>query len=211
MAADAKLVLARRTSLGTPACRRLRRQGKIPGNVYGHGQDPVSVSIAEESIEAAVHGSQRVFEIEFEGTSDTDQVMFRELQWNAFGTRIRHFDLLRIDPNETVTIEVPVELRGTAAGTGSGGLLEQSLRTLTLECQVSRIPESIVVRINHLEVGDAIHVSEIEVPEGAMIQNPPEAAVVQVVAPVVEEEDEEAVDAAPAEPEVIGRQAEESE
>ena len=211
MASDKKIVLSRRTHLGTSACRRLRRDGRIPGNVYGHGQDPISVSVAEESIEAAVHGSHRVFEIEFEDTSDTDQVMFRELQWNAFGTRIHHFDLLRIDPNETVTLEVPVELRGIAVGTTSGGLLEHSLRTLTLECRVSQIPESIVVRINHLEVGDAIHVSEIELPEGTTVQNPPEAAIVQVVAPVVEEDEEEAVDTAPAEPEVIGRQAEESE
>jgi large subunit ribosomal protein L25 len=131
------------------------------------------------------------------------------LKWDALGQRIQHFDLLRVDPDERVEVEVPIVLRGTAAGTMTGGVIEQQLRSLTIECRAFEIPDAIRVRIAELQVGQAIHVSDIELPEGIVVQDPPESLIVQVVLPLVQEEAAAGEEAAPAEPELIGRKPEE--
>jgi large subunit ribosomal protein L25 len=210
MAANTKLVAEKRTQFGTSRCRRLRNGGTTPGNVYGHGQEPVAIAVSTDRLDALVRSGSRVIECEIEGNSET--TMFREVQWDAFGIRIQHFDLIRIDPDERVTIRVSVVTRGTAPGTLAGGHLEQPLRELTLNCVVSQIPDSIVVRIGDLEIGQSISVADLELPENIRYENPPDTVVVYVAEPVAEvEELEEGVDTGPVEPEVIGRKAEEEE
>ena len=204
MATETRLVVEKRVERGTAAARKLRRRGVVPGNVYGHEQGAVAISVSEDALRQVINAGTRVLDIELGGR--TEKTMFREVQWDTFGRELQHFDLIRIDAEQRVTVEVPLELRGTAPGTLAGGVLEQALRTFTVECLAVEIPESIVVRVGHLDVGDAIHVREIELPDGAVVQNPADATVVHVVKPVDEEEEaEEESMAAPAEPEVIGR------
>ncbi len=212
MSENVKMVAERRKNTGTAANRRLRKQGRIPGNVYGHGQEPISIDVPAESLNSAVHGGVKVLDLEIEGQTAT--VMFRELQWDTFGQRVKHFDLLRVAADERLTVEIPIELRGVAPGTLAGGVLETQLRSLKLECLAHQIPESITVRIGKLEIGDSIHVSDLEFPEGAEVITPPESLIVQVAEPVGDEDEAGEGDVpggGPAEPEVIGRKAEESE
>ena len=205
MAIERKLVAEKRTDLGTTACRRLRKRGVVPGNIYGHGREQISVTVSSETLDAIVHAGHKVIDFEIEGA--VEKAMFREVQWDTFGIRIKHFDLIRIDADERVTVEVLIELRGVAPGTRSGGVLEQ-IRSLTVECLAFEIPDSIRVRIGDLEVGQAIHVRDLELPQGTSVHNPPETVVVQIVQPVEEEDDAETEEIGLAEPEVIGKKAE---
>lgn len=204
MAHDSKLVAEKRTKLGSREARRLRARGAIPGNVYGHKQENVAIAVPNDVLAPIVHAGHRVVDIELDG--ETSKAMFREVQWDTFGVEIHHIDLVRIDADERVKVEVPVEFRGIAPGTLAGGMLETHLRALTVDCLAFLIPDSIPVRVSHLDIGMSVHVKDLEIPEGMTIENGPEELVVQVVKPQETAEEAE-TGLGPAEPEVIGRKA----
>ncbi len=204
MTTEHKLQAKRRTKLGTREARRLRKQGLVPGNVYGHKQDPVAIVCEREDIEALVRSRAHVVELELDGQVET--TVLRETQWDTYGTEILHFDLLRVDPTERVTVEVPIELRGVAPGVLAGGILEQPLHSLEIECPAIRIPDSIVVRIGDLQIGDILHVRDVEPPPDSKVLNPPDAVVLHIVPPKRGEVEEAAEEEAAAEPEVVKKE-----
>lgn len=193
-----KISAHKREKLGSIESRRIRRAGQIPAVVYGHGQEPAHISVEDVDLRNLIKNRERVFEIDVEG--QVEETMLRDLQWDTFGTEILHVDLVRIDASERVTLEVPVKLRGTSPGVISGGILEQPLHSLELDCLAHSIPENIPVRINALEVGDSIYVRDLEVPVGSKIHNAEDQIVVHVVAPKGESEaavtEEESAEAA---------------
>jgi large subunit ribosomal protein L25 len=189
--------------------RRLRKQGRTPGNVYGHGIAAVPISVATDALDSLIHGGSKVVEVDIDGKSE--QAIFRELQWDTYGINIYHFDLIRINPDERVTVEVAIELKGISPGAQAGGLIDQHLRSVSLECRAIEIPNSIIVRIGELQTGQAIHVADLELPPGMIVHNTPDTVVVQVVEPVEETDEDLTAEGGPAEPEVIGKKAEEPE
>lgn len=199
---EAKLVVQPRSESGSAACRRLRQRGLVPGNVYGHQTDAVPVSVASDILKPIIMAGVRVVDLELDGK--VDKALLREIQWDTFGTAINHFDFMRVDANERVKINVPVELKGTAPGAMAGGVLEQPLHSLTVDCLAYQIPDVIQVRIGSLELGQAIHVKDLEIPENVHVQNPPDAIVVHVVQ-VKEALATDAAAAAATEPEVVGK------
>ena len=144
--------------------------------------------------------------LDVEGKSETAVV--RDVQWNTWGTKIEHFDLLRVDPDEKVTIDVAVELRGTAPGVVAGGILDHHLHTMTVDCPAIDIPDRITVRIHNLEIGRVIHLSDLELPPSVHPHHPDDTIIVRVVEAAPEEEAEAPEGATGAEPEVVGRKAE---
>lgn len=200
MAIESTLKAQKRDKLGTAHSRRLRQQNIIPGNLYGHRVDPLPISVPEDELRAVIATGHRVVNIDVSGK--TESAIFREVQWDTFGIKIHHFDLVRVDADERVEVEVPVELKGIAPGTLNGGVVEHHLRTLTVECLAVQIPDNIPVRINMLDIGQGIHVKDLELPEGMVVRDNPEELVVQVIQPVEAPEAEEET-AAPTEPEVI--------
>jgi large subunit ribosomal protein L25 len=210
MAEAATLALQPRSGRGTAECRRLRNRGLVPGNVYGHGQEPLTICAGEEELTKLIISGHQVVDVEIAGTAD--KAILREVQWNTFGTQVLHFDLQRVSADERIHVDVHVELRGVAPGTlTEGGVLDHHLHAVTVECFASQVPESIVVRIHELELGDAIHVSDLQLPEGVVAVNPPDEVVVQVSRVGVAPAELEAVAEGPLEPEVIGRKAEAAE
>lgn len=202
MSTEVKLAAEIRTERGTRACNRLRQSGLIPGNVYGHTDEPQLITVHADAFSPHVRAGIKVFDIELNGKAD--KTLLRELQFDPFGVEITHFDLLRVDPNERVTVTVPIVLKGVAPGSiGSGGVLEQPLHSLTVDCLAYQIPDSIPVRINTLQIGDAIHVREVELPPDVHVQNAADAVVVHVVA--VRTQSLVAADAAGAQPELVGK------
>lgn len=199
---ETKLVAQRRTKLGTSANRRLRASGQVPGNVYGHKQDPISVSFSEKEAAALVRSTHRVVDLELDGKTET--AILRETQWDAYHKQLWHVDFMRVDANERVKVDVDVVLRGTAAGALAGGVLEHSLHMLHVDCLAINIPEAISVKIQGLQVGQAIHVKELDIPVGVTVLNNPDAIVVRVVQPIVVEV--APTEAAVAEPEVIKKE-----
>ncbi|MFN0052251.1 MAG: 50S ribosomal protein L25 [Planctomycetales bacterium] len=203
MAVAGKLSVKKRATLGSIQARRMRQTGLVPGNIYGHKQAAVPLTAQCGDVTALVRAGARVLDVELEGATET--AIIREVQWDHLGKQIVHFDLVRVDPNERLTVEVKVELKGTPPGVLSGGVLDHTLRTLTVECLAIAIPDSIVVKVGSLEIGQAIHVRELEIPPNTRVLNNPEAIVIRIAqhgdeAPVAATGTEGA-----AQPEVIGK------
>lgn len=185
MSHEGNLVVEPRTQLGSRHSQKLRAAGRIPACVYGHNEPTVSVSVSEEIVTALVHAGTRVVNVEYDGKSS--KALVREVQWDTLGLKIQHVDLLRVDPNQRLTLEVHVELKGTAPGVLSGGVLDHEMRSLTVECLAIAIPDSIVIKIGHLEIDGVIHVRDVEAPPDTKILNLPDLVVVQVKKKVEEE------------------------
>jgi len=200
MSQSAKLVVEPRKETGSAACRRLRNRGLVPGNIYGHNAEPTPCVVHEDLLRPILKSGAHVVDVDLSGK--VDQAVIREVQWDVFGKEICHVDLLRVDPNERVNITVPIELRGTAPGVLAGGILEQPLHQLTIDCLAYQIPDSIQLRITALQLGQAIHVRDLELPEGSHAHAQPDAIVVHVVKL---QEQATTTEAGPAEPEVIGK------
>jgi large subunit ribosomal protein L25 len=210
MAAEMKLAAAKRTHVGSTACRRMRRAGRIPGVVYGHQQASISFEVQWETLAPILKAGTRVVDLDVDG--HVEKAMFRDIQWDTFGISVQHIDLLRIDPNERVEVQVPVILKGIAAGALAGGILDHHLHNVTLECLAIQIPDCIPVKIGELQIGQAIHVRELELPPNTVIKNDPDTVVVQVKQLLAEEAVAgEAAEAGPAEPELVGRKVKEDE
>jgi large subunit ribosomal protein L25 len=209
MAAAMKLAVAKRTQVGSTACRRMRRDGRIPGVIYGHQQEPISFEVTWEALAPVLKAGTRVVDLDVEGHVET--ALFRDIQWDTFGIAVKHIDLLRIDPNERVEVQVPVVLKGIAAGALAGGILDHHLHSITLECLAIQIPDGISVKIGELQIGQAIHVRELELPPNTVVKNDPDTVVVQVKLAIETEEEAAEGAAGPTEPELVGRKAKEAE
>lgn len=189
--------------------RRLRAAGTIPAVLYGHGKECVALSVDGGALRDLVrHGSRLV---QLTGAV-SESALIRELQWDTWGTRILHVDFNRISLHEKVEVEVEIGLRGEAPGVRDGGVVQQLIHQVTLNCPAGSIPDRLWLNINHLVLNGEILLAELELPAGASIVGDTDAVVVQCVVPT-EAPEEEAADRGPAEPEVIGakKEAEESE
>lgn len=207
MAESVTLTTEQRQTKGTKAAARLRKTGRIPAVVYGHKEETASVSISAEELAGALRHHARVVDLKSGG--NLQKALIRELQWDHLGKDVLHVDFYRVSADERIKVSVALELRGTAPGVTGGGLLEQPLHSLHVECLAIAIPDSIRVNIGELQIGQAIHVSDVKAPEGVVILDDPEAVVVQVAQPKAQAEPTaEAAEEATAEPEVIGRKAE---
>lgn len=195
-----------REMTGTRNTVRLREQGKLPAVVYGHKQEPLSIALdAHEFVENLHHGN-RIFEVEIDGKQDT--VLVKDLQYDYLGKSVIHVDLVRVNLSERVKVEVMIELRGTAEGTHMGGMVEEMMNAIEVECEVKNIPEVLPVNIKDLGLDEVLHASKIELPEGMTLVTDPDAVVVtchETKAALASEEAAEEAEVAEgaAEPEVI--------
>jgi len=206
MAEAVELSVQNRETRGSHEARRLRRKGLVPGVIYGHKEATVSVALSGEELEKAVRRGVRVVDLKNDGRQE--KALIREIQWDHLGKELLHVDFARVAADERIHITVPLEIRGIAPGASTGGLLDQPIHSLMVECLAIKIPDSIRVNIGELQVGQVIHVRDLPLPEGVRALTDPDAIVVQVKAQVAEAEAAPAVPVAEqAEPEVIGRQA----
>ncbi len=203
MADSVVLVTQPRTGCGSQAARKLRRQGLVPAVVYGHKEATVSIALPLDDVQRAVRHGIRVVDLQSDGKQD--KALIKEIQWDHLGKDILHVDFARVSMDERIEVSVPLELRGIAAGVTAGGVLDQPMHTLTVECLAISIPESIRVNIQNLQIDGAIHVRDLVLPDGVKAVDDPDAIVVHVTAPLAEAEAAPPAEAAtPAEPEVIG-------
>lgn len=199
------LNVTRREQLGTAHNRRLRQTGQIPAVLYGHGEQSLSLSVGAKALLAAVsHGGKLV---SLQGDV-TESALIREVQWDTYGKEPLHVDFMRVSETETVETTVTVELKGTAPGLSEGGVIHFVLHELEIECPAAKIPEKIVVSVNDLHLGQAIHAGEVPLPEGAKVLTDAAQVVVNCVAPHAEAEE---AAGAVAEPELIRKEKAEGE
>jgi large subunit ribosomal protein L25 len=194
-----------RDTRGTSNAKRMRKEGKVPAILYGHGEKTISLTVAADAVEAAVRHGSHVVEL---AGAVKQSALIRELQWNTWGTEILHVDFTRVSADETIEVTLPVEIRGEAPGLKEGGVLEQPVHEIEIECLATAVTEKIEVNVNNLEVGQSITLAELELPEGAKCHGSPDQVVVQCVVPAEVPEEEEG-EGAEAEPEVIGEKKEE--
>jgi len=194
-----------RQKAGSKVAACLRQQGQMPAIIYGHKQDSISISLPMHEFVEALHHGHRIFEMDVEGKKET--LLIKDLQYDYLGKSVIHADLMRVNLSERVSVQVAIELRGTAKGTSDGGIVEEVLSYIEVECKVSQIPEALPVNIKDLEMNGSIHAGQIELPEGFKLITEPDAVVVichEAKAAAAEEAVEgEAAEGAPTEPEVI--------
>ena len=184
MAEIVSLAAQPRAGSGSRAADKLRKQGLIPGVVYGHKEATVSVAVNAEELDRAIRVQHaRVLDLQLDGKKET--VLIRELQWDHLGRTMLHVDFARVSETDRVRVTVPVELRNAPKVTG-GGVLDQPLHTLHVECSPAKIPEAIRIDITNLTLGAPIHVRELQLPEGVKVLDPAEAVVVQLKLPGIE-------------------------
>lgn len=178
---DPTIQLKTRESTGTLNSRRLRASGHVPGSIYGHKEGAIAISLETEVLMPIVASGHKVVDAVID--NNTQKALIQDIQWDTFSREILHFDLLRVDADERVTVDVPIHLRGTSPGVVAGGILEQPHHTIPLECPAIRIPDEIVVRIGTLEMGDAIHVSDLQLAEGITPKIEDTEVLVHIVSP----------------------------
>lgn len=196
-----------RSEKGSRANKRLRDAGFVPGVVYGHKKDVISVTLPGRDLKHHIAHGAHLFNLNLDGTSET--VLVKDVQYNHLGTDVLHVDFTRVNLNERVRVPVRLELKGTPKGEADGGVLTQVIAELDVECLVTEIPDIIRHNVAEMALNDVLHIRDIKVPDGVRILQDPELIVATVkevieVAPVVAEAAE---GAAAAEPEVIGRKA----
>jgi large subunit ribosomal protein L25 len=208
--ADAEvLTVHKRDGRGTRAAAKLRKTGNIPAVVYGHKEETLSVALSGEEVHTVLRHKVQIVDLKMDGGVQKAQI--REVQWDHLGKEVLHVDLKRVSVDERIEISVPVELRGTAPGVTGGGVLDQPIHSLRIECLAVAVPESIRVNIGELQQGAAIHVRELNLPPDVKALDDPDAVVVHVTVPQAEPEAGAAPAAEQAEPEIIGRKAAEEE
>jgi large subunit ribosomal protein L25 len=205
MAESVQLAVQKREGSGRPAAKRLRKKGLLPAVVYGHKQDAISVALSHDDFVKALRHGARLVELKTNGSAEA--AIIQEVQWDHLGVDVLHVDFRRVSKDERVVISVRLHLRGIAPGVSGGGVLDQPMHVINVECLVTAVPDEIRVPINELQIGQAIHVKELRLPEGVKAMADPDAIVVQVSAPQAEAPAAAVPGAETAEPEVIGRQA----
>ena len=215
MAKQVKLAATRRTAIGRSAVRKLKGQGLVPAIIYGGNDKAEPLQVAKRDITAMLsHASGENILVELEvdggGRNKVNRLaLLQEVQHSPVGGDVLHVDFHAVTMDEMIEADVPLEPIGTAEGVKTfGGLLEQNLRFLAIECLPRDLPDLVTVEISHLNIGDAIHVREIQLPAGVTTKVPPDLTVFSVLAPTVEEEPV-AVAEVPTAPEVITEKKEE--
>jgi large subunit ribosomal protein L25 len=217
MAKQVKLKAEPRADVGRSGVRKLRARGIVPAVIYGGKLKPQSLQVAARDINAMMShasGENVLVELEIAGEKPNRAALVQEVQHSPVGGEIVHIDFHAISMDETIQAEVPLGPSGTPIGVKTfGGLLEQSLRSLAIECLPRDLPDRISVDVSQLNIGDSIHVRDIQLPSGVTAKVPADLTAFSVLAPVVEEEPVavEAEAAAAAGPEVITEKKEEGE
>jgi large subunit ribosomal protein L25 len=185
-----------RSATGKGVARKLRQSGRIPAVLYGHGNAPTPLVIDPRALETILRdsdaGMNALIDLRGDASVAGKMVMVKDLQREPVRGAMVHADLLEIDANQAVQVAVPVHVHGTPKGvTLSGGILDQVLREVELECLPDAIPEELVLDVSGLDLGDSLHVRDIGLPSGVTLLTDDDLSVVSVAAASVAEEAEE--------------------
>ena len=195
----------KRERTGSRYSQRVRNAGGLPAVVYGHKEEPVSISLDAHTAIGYISKGEKVFELDIEGHKQF--VLLKDLGYDYLGTNIIHADFARVDMDERVDTKAHLKFIGEAEGLKtSGAIMMHPLTELELNCTVTNLPDDIIVDVSDMQVGDVIHAGEVKLPLDTMkLNSDPDAIVAQIVMKAVQAVDgeESEVDADGAEPEVI--------
>ena len=179
----------RRERHGSRYAQRLRKSGRLPAVMYGHGSDPMSISVNAKETLAHLHHGNHVFNISIDGGS-SETCLVKDLQFGYLGDDVIHVDFARVDLDEKVKVLIHLDFHGTPiAGQKGGAIVVHDLTELEIECAVRNIPEGLRVDLDGFD--EVVHVSDLPLPEGVVAVTPGDTLVLHVQAPVGEADGDE--------------------
>jgi large subunit ribosomal protein L25 len=192
---NTKLAAQLRTTSGSPAARRLRAEGHIPGVLYGHGMSPLSVTVERRELRLALSGpagSNTVLSLEVGGKSYPAVV--KEMQRHPVKRAVHHIDFLQVNMDEEITFSVPLHLVGEAkAVVAEGALVDKSVETIDVRCTPNDMPNSFEVDITNMQPHDVIRLSDLTMPKGVTPLGEPDMAIVTTLSTSAAEAAEPAI------------------
>jgi large subunit ribosomal protein L25 len=214
MAQQANLQAASRTATGKGAARSLRRDGKVPGIIYGHGREAEAVTIDKSALNKMLFGisaGTTILDVAVDGRAPV-KALIREIQRDSLRpAEIIHLDLYEVRSDEEITLAVPIRLIGIPDGVRNfGGVLDHVLRELEVEVLPSNIPDHVDLDVTALTIGHSLFVRDVKV-ENAKVLNDPDTPICTVVAPRTEEAPAVVEEVVTTEPELIRKPKAEDE
>ncbi len=195
-----KIEVRERESRGSADTRRLRRNGLIPGVLYGRGKNPHAFCIAERDLRKALTGAaglHAILDVVIEGQKTSHPSILKDYQQDVITGRLAHIDLQEVRLDQPIQAQVVIELVGEAAGSIEGGVLSQVTREINVEALPLEVPERIEVDVSPLQMGDTLRLTDVALQEGVTYLDDPEETVIatvtvptQIVEPEPEEEEE---------------------
>ena len=181
---EVKLTAETRTEFGKGAARRIRRDSKVPGVLYGHGSDPLHLTLPGHDLLLALRTPNVLIALDIDGKTK-ELAIPKSVQRDPIKGFLEHVDLQLVKRGETVTVEIPVHTEGELAP--GGNLLEHVLNALPVEAEATHIPESVTVSVEGLAAGDSVLAKDITLPKGTTLAVEEDAVVLQVLAAQAEE------------------------
>jgi large subunit ribosomal protein L25 len=166
-----------RTEFGKGPSRRIRRAGRVPGVMYGHGAESRHFTLPEHDLMIALKTPNAL--IRLVGLGRATLALPKAVQRDAIRGDIEHVDLIEVRSGEKVTVEIPVRVSGNVF---SGGLLDQQLVQISVEAEATHLPDGVNVDVEGMEIGTAVHAGDIALPSGTTLVTDPEALVLHVTA-----------------------------
>jgi len=170
----------KREELKKGASGRLRRSGRIPAVIYG-SKAPVTIAVQQNEFEKKFHSVSENTIITIELGKEKHDVLVKDYQEDTLKGKITHIDFYEIEQGKVLRTNVPIHIEGVPAGVKEGGLLEERLYEIEVECLPKDIPEYFELNVEGLNIGDTVHVSDIEIPEGVKALSSDDLAVVTIV------------------------------
>lgn len=209
MAEVAALQAKARQTRGKKGAKQNRRDGIIPGVYYMRGKEALAIGVDEKALRRVLTSDAKIIDVAFDSGTQ-NKCVIREVQYDPIKGAPLHVDFMGVSLTEKVKVKVPVQATGAAAGVKEGGVLQIVFRELEIEALPLDIPDHITIDVSGLKINDAIHVREVAVDKVKILADP-DAVVVAVLPPRLEEVAVAAPTEETAEPEVIGRVKKEEE
>jgi len=208
-----QLSAEKRERTGSRYAQRVRKTGGLPAIVYGHKEEPVSITLNAHTAIGFISKGEKVFELDIEGAKQ--HVLLKDLGYDYLGTNIIHADFARVDLNERVDTKAHIRFVGDAIGLKTtGAIMMHPVTEIQLNVLISNLPDHIDVDVSEMEIGDVLHASDVKLPlESMKMLTDDDTIIAQIVMKAVQEEEGEAGEVAAdgAEPEVIAEKKEDAE
>ena len=204
MSNSISITCEKRELSGSANARRLRRAGQVPAVVYGHGSEAKSIQVTKAEL-GKLAGHNGMVELNC-SCGESQLAIIKEVQRHPISNQVLHVDFLAVKADETIDVTIPLQLTGEPAGLRQGGQLEQVIHELVVECLPANVPDVLVADVSALELDQALHVSDLVLPEGVTVKNDAEEILAHVRLPHVA-----AAETAEAEPAAEGAEAAEGD
>ncbi len=181
-----KLEVQEREAHGSRESRRLRREGRVPGVLYGRGKTPHAISVRERELRRVLTGSaglHAILDVVLEGQKTVHPSILKDYQQDPLRGSVIHIDLQEVRLDEPIQAQVVVVLVGEAAGTKEGGVLSQVSREINVEALPMEVPEHIDLDVSEMRIGDALRLADLPPMEGVIFLDDPEGTVLATVTP----------------------------